>query len=86
MAKRMTLRKQAEEYANRVRQDRVVQTMFADDDWLAGHRANRLTRLERAVVEAAKAWKAANTTMSAVKAINEIEQAVEALERAKGRK
>ena len=50
--------------------------------YLAGHRANRLTRAERAVVEAARKWSVRHRLEDTVVLI----EAVKELERAKRRK
>jgi len=56
------------------------------DSYLAGHRANRLTKAERAVVEAAKVWERNTSSLQRDCYETPLSLAVRALERAKGRK
>ena len=79
-AKRMTLRERAARWA---RKDNSVSPKIAGwKGWLAGHRANRLTRAERAVVEAYCKY---TITLDPADARKAFELAVD-LNRVKGRK
>jgi len=85
MPKAKTLREQAEEYANRVGgRDPNIRDCLSMG-YLAGHRANRLTKAQRAVVEAAKAYAKETDRQLKFLAGADLERAVSALERAKGR-
>jgi hypothetical protein len=86
MAKKMTLNEQANHAAERTWPDLNERDGIRRKSvqlWLAGHRANKLARAERAVVKAAVAWATSNKR-DWMEGLFEVEQAVKALERAKG--
>lgn len=79
---RKTLGERAYAFANKKGHDNSPYWKTAYGAWLAGHRANRLTAKERAVVEAVRRDRALLEFHDA----DGILEALNALERAKGRK
>ena len=85
MGKRITVRKKADAYARWLVPLDPLAKMWVYTGFIAGHRANRLTRAERAVVKAAVAWARWAPEMRKTKAaLAPLSDAVEALARAKG--
>jgi hypothetical protein len=80
MGKRITVRKKADAYARCLVLLDTVAKMWVYTGFIAGHRANRLTRAERAVVKAAECY-ADKHSLSISK---DLRDAVAAYERAKG--
>jgi hypothetical protein len=83
MGKKMTLCEQANHAAERMWPDLNERDGIRRKSvqlWLAGHRANRLTKAERAVVKAALFW----SRCPEQEAERRLMRAVEALARAKG--
>ena len=86
MAKKMTLNEQANHAAERTWPDLNERDGIRRKSvqlWLAGHRANKLTRAERAVVKAAVAWARCNPGCDQT-SLSALLDAVQRYERAKG--
>jgi hypothetical protein len=86
MGKRITVRKKADAYARWLVPLDPLAKMWVYTGFIAGHRANRLTRAERAVVKAAVAAAHDVSKRPAWRSDAELDllDAIKALERAKG--